>query len=87
VEHPAPYTMVPEVAYPAQAEHTAPQTMGTTGETLSLLSNAYRSSFPGDKAAGREADHLPLTSDETQNGGAVPPVPLYTRIQGIVKVR
>jgi hypothetical protein len=32
-------------------------------------------SFPGDKAAGHEADHSPPSSVEFKNGGAMPPLP------------
>jgi hypothetical protein len=31
--------------------------------------------FPGVKRQGREADHLPPSSAEVKNGGAVPPLP------------
>jgi hypothetical protein len=43
--------------------HPSTSPMGTGG------------SFPGGKAAGREADHSPLSSAEVKNGGAVPPLP------------
>jgi hypothetical protein len=39
-------------------------------------------SFPGDKAAGREADHSPPSSAEVKNGGAIPPLPI--RLHGAV---
>jgi hypothetical protein len=42
----------------------------------SLLSNGYRWRFPpGVKRPGREADHLPPSSAEVKNGGAIPPLP------------
>jgi hypothetical protein len=31
----------------------------------------------GVKRPGREGDHLPLTSAEVKNGGAVPPFPIH----------
>jgi hypothetical protein len=42
---------------------TQPHPMGAGGD------------FPGGKAAGREANHLPPTSAEVKNGGAIPPLP------------
>jgi hypothetical protein len=35
-----------------------------------LLSNRYRGTFPGSKAAGREADQLPPSSAEVKKGGS-----------------
>jgi hypothetical protein len=41
----------------------------------SLLSNGYRGLFPRVKQLEREADHIPPSSAEFRNGGAIRPLP------------
>jgi hypothetical protein len=41
----------------------------------SLLTNGYRDPFPRAKAAGHEAEHLPVSSTVVNIGEAIPPLP------------
>jgi hypothetical protein len=46
------------------------------GASLAFYTMGTEGCFPGDRAAGGEADHSRPSSAEVKNGGAIPPLPL-----------